>query len=64
MVLGPERHSFVSFKRQNALKLVGDCTIFWHESVDAVHSTEKTCTYKRVIFVDVKNRRSKNILVL
>ena len=34
------------------------CTIFCHRPVDGVHSIEKTCSYKGVIFIDEKNRRS------
>jgi len=34
------------------------CTNFGHALVDALHSIENTCTYKRVFFVDGKNRRS------
>jgi len=37
---------------------LGSCTIFWHGAVNGVHSIENTCTYKGVIFVDWKNRRS------
>ena len=34
------------------------CTISGHGAVNGVHSIEKTCTYKRVFFIDGKNRRS------
>ena len=34
------------------------CTIFGQVPVNGVHSIENTCTYKRVFFVDWKNRRS------
>ena len=40
------------------------CTISWHGPVNGMHSIENRCTYKRAIFIDVKNRRSKKILVL
>jgi hypothetical protein len=34
------------------------CTKSGHGLVDGLHSVENKCTYKRVIFVDGKNRRS------
>ena len=34
------------------------CTKYGHRPVDDLHSTEKTCTYKRVFFVDGIYRRS------
>ena len=34
------------------------CTKSGQRLVDGLHSIENTCTYKRVIFVDEKNRRS------
>jgi hypothetical protein len=34
------------------------CTISGHGAVNGLHSTENMCTYKRVFFVDGKNRRS------
>jgi len=40
------------------------CTISWHGPVNGMHSIENRCTYKRAIFIDAKNRRSKKILVL
>src|SRR5579859_5419296 len=40
------------------------CTIFGHRLVDGVHSIEKTRTYKAVFFVDSKNRRTYNKIVL
>ena len=35
------------------------CTKSCHRLVDGVHSIENTCTYKRVFFVDEKNRKSR-----
>ncbi len=40
------------------------CTILRHGAVNGMHSIEKACSYKGVIFVDVENRRSKNRIVL
>ena len=40
------------------------CTILRHGAVNGVHSIEKACSYKGVIFVDVENRKSKNRIVL
>jgi hypothetical protein len=34
------------------------CTKSGHMPVDGVHLTENTCTYKRVFFIDLINRRS------
>ena len=41
-----------------ARDLLRGCTKSGHRLVDGLHPIENTCTYKRVIFVDEKNRRS------
>ena len=69
-----QRFKVIANKRTNSWKPASSkvlsgialerCTISCQAPVNGVHSIENRCTYKGVISIDEKNRRSKNILVL